>query len=56
MVFAAMDERLHIKKEDQSRVQRDEEDVKKLVSTLESVMLTRLSKEATEEIKLRFQI
>ena len=39
MVFAAMDERLHIKKEDQSRVQRDEEDVKKLVSTLESVMV-----------------
>ena len=34
-----MDERLHIKKEDQSRVQRDEEDVKKLVSTLESVMV-----------------
>ena len=39
MVFAAMDERLQIKKEDQSRVQRDEEDVKKLVSTLESVMV-----------------
>ena len=39
MVFAAMDERLHIKKEDQSRVQRDEEDVEKLVSTLESVMV-----------------
>ena len=34
-----MEERLHIKKEDQSRVQRDGEDVKKLVSTLESVMV-----------------